>query len=48
VGTFADDVETARKWMNLGIQHIGFSVDVGIFYEACKEIVMKIFPEKKR
>jgi 4-hydroxy-2-oxoheptanedioate aldolase len=47
VGTFADDVETARKWINLGVQYIGFSVDVGIFYEACKEIVMKIFSEKK-
>jgi hypothetical protein len=31
----------------LGVQYIGFSVDVGIFYEACKDIVAKIFPEKK-
>lgn len=47
VGTFVDDVETARKWINLGVQYIGFSVDVGIFYEACKDIVVKIFPEKR-
>lgn len=47
MGTFADDVETARKWINLGVQYIGFSVDVGILYEACRDLVMEIFPEKR-
>ncbi len=47
VGTFADDVESTRKWMDLGVQYIGFSVDVGIFYESCKDVVLKIFSAKK-
>jgi len=47
VGTFADDVESNRKWMDLGVQYIGFSVDVGIFDESCKDVVLKIFSVKK-
>ena len=36
-GTFCDTIENARKWMAVGVQYIAFSVDVGIFYEACRE-----------
>jgi len=39
VGTFADDVETAKSWISLGVQYMSFSVDVGILYEASKQIV---------
>jgi 4-hydroxy-2-oxoheptanedioate aldolase len=39
VGTFVDDVETGHKWINLGVQYISYSVDVGIIYEACKKTV---------
>jgi len=38
VGTFVDDVETARKWMDLGIQYVSYSVDIGIFYQCLKSI----------
>jgi len=39
VGTFADDVETAKFWVSLGVQYMAFSVDVGILYEVSKKIV---------
>lgn len=39
IGTFVDSLEDAKKWINLGVQYISFSVDVGIFYEACCKIV---------
>jgi len=38
-GTFADDVETAKLWISLGVQYMAFSVDVGILYETSKNIV---------
>jgi len=41
VGTFADDVETAKSWVSLGVQYMAFSVDVGILYKVCKQIVEK-------
>ena len=42
VGTFADDVETAKSWISLGVQYMAFSVDVGILYEASKNIINKL------
>jgi len=42
VGTFVDDVKAAKKWIAEGVQYISFSVDVGIFYEACKSIVREL------
>ena len=42
VGTFADDVKTAKFWVSLGVQYMSFSVDVGILYEATKQIVKKL------
>lgn len=42
VGTFADDVQAAKKWVSLGVQYMSFSVDVGIFYEASRNILNKL------
>jgi len=42
VGTFADDVKTAKFWVSLGVQYMSFSVDVGILYEASKQIIKKL------
>ena len=42
VGTFADDIKTAKSWVSLGIQYMAFSVDVGILYEVSKQIVKKL------
>jgi len=39
VGTFADDIKTAKSWVSLGVQYMAFSVDVGILYNASKNIV---------
>lgn len=39
VGTFVDNIESAKKWLGLGVQYISFSVDVGIFFNACSNIV---------
>lgn len=42
VGSFADDVQTAKKWVSLGVKYMSFSVDVGILYEACKIILKQL------
>jgi len=47
VGTFADDVKTAKFWVSLGVQYMSFSVDVGILYEASKQIVEKFKNNKE-
>ena len=39
VGTFADDIASAKRWMDAGVMYIAISVDVGIFYDACRDIV---------
>ena len=39
VGTFADDVSAAKRWMDAGVMYIAIAVDVGIFYDACRDIV---------
>lgn len=42
VGTFVDTIENAGKWKLAGIKYISYNVDVGVYYEACLEIVKKI------
>lgn len=42
VGTFVESPEEAEAWVRLGVQYICYSVDVGIFYQACKEIVGRL------
>jgi 4-hydroxy-2-oxoheptanedioate aldolase len=39
VGTFADTPETAKQWIDSGIQYIALGVDVGIFLRACQALV---------
>jgi 4-hydroxy-2-oxoheptanedioate aldolase len=39
VGTFVEDLESARKWTELGIGYVCYSVDAGIFAEKCRELV---------
>jgi len=43
VGTFVDEVKAAKRWIQAGVQYISYSVDVGIFYEACRGIVSQVF-----
>lgn len=42
VGTFVDTAEDGCYWKNLGVRYIANSVDVGIFYSACRDIIDKI------
>lgn len=39
VGTFTDTLESAKMWKGAGVQYISFSVDVGIFSNACSQLV---------
>ncbi|MBD1924446.1 aldolase [Microcoleus sp. FACHB-831] len=42
VGTFADTPETAKQWIDAGIQYIALGVDVGIFLRACQSLVKTV------
>lgn len=44
-GTYANDAETAQRWIDAGIQYISLSVDVGIFATACRNLLA---PFKKK
>jgi 4-hydroxy-2-oxoheptanedioate aldolase len=38
-GTFAGDIATAKRWADVGVQYVSVGVDVGIYAQACKEMV---------
>ncbi|MDR2027763.1 MAG: aldolase [Prevotellaceae bacterium] len=38
-GVFCDTFEAAALWRSAGIQYLSYSVDVGIFTEACNNII---------
>lgn len=38
IGTFTDSTEDIAYWRNLGVQYLAHSVDVGIIYNAYKQI----------
>lgn len=42
VGTFADNPEIAKQWIDVGVQYVAISVDVAIFLRACKSIVTAV------
>jgi 4-hydroxy-2-oxoheptanedioate aldolase len=35
-GTFAGDTDTAKRWIDLGVQYMSLGVDVGMFADACR------------
>lgn len=39
IGTFVDNLEDLKRWKKAGVQYLSYSVDVGIFLEACRTIV---------
>lgn len=39
VGTFVDNKKNLLLWKDIGVQYLSYSVDVGIFYECCRNIV---------
>lgn len=40
VGTFVESVEVAHKWRKLGVKFLAYSVDVGLFYNQCRKVVL--------
>jgi 4-hydroxy-2-oxoheptanedioate aldolase len=42
VGTFVETPESAKQWIDLGVRYISYAVDVGIYFDACKNIVEKV------
>ena len=42
VGTFVDNMENLKLWRDVGVQYLSYSVDIGIFTEACKALLNKI------
>jgi len=38
IGTFTDSTETLKLWMDAGVQYLSYSVDVGIFCNACTSL----------
>jgi 4-hydroxy-2-oxoheptanedioate aldolase len=45
-GVFCDTFEAAALWRGAGIQYLSYSVDVGIFTEACTNIVNNLKNKK--
>jgi len=46
LGIYVDDVETAKRWINLGVQFIALLVDVVIFFQACRSLVAPLKKEE--
>ncbi len=42
LGLFTDTVQAAIEWKKLGVGYISYSVDTGIFYSACLNILNQI------
>jgi 4-hydroxy-2-oxoheptanedioate aldolase len=42
VGTFTDNPEVAKEWIDVGVQYVSMSVDVGIFARACERLVKAV------
>lgn len=42
VGTFADNPETAKLWIDAGVQYVALGVDVAIFLRACQGLVKAV------
>jgi len=42
VGVFSDTLQTAKMWKDAGVRYISYSVDVGIFSEACAGLKAKL------
>jgi len=40
-GTYAGDPATAQRWAKLGVQYVSLGVDVGIFADACTDLLRR-------
>ncbi|UZJ63456.1 hypothetical protein OKW96_13180 [Sphingobacterium sp. KU25419] len=42
IGVFTDNLKDAKSWIQLGVNYISYSVDVGIIQEASKAILQEL------
>lgn len=42
IGTFVDSMKMLRLWRDAGVQYLSYSVDVGIFSEACSDLIKQM------
>ncbi len=42
VGTFADDPDAAKRWIDAGVQYVSLSVDTGMYLKVCRQMVKAI------
>lgn len=45
-GVFCDTLEAAALWRSAGIQYLSYSVDVGVFTDACRNIIANLKKQK--
>lgn len=43
-GIFTENPETAKEWIDAGVQYVALGVDVGIFFKACEALVKAVRP----
>ncbi len=41
-GVFTDQIADARKWIDLGVKYIAYSVDVGMMHDTSKQLIQEI------
>jgi 4-hydroxy-2-oxoheptanedioate aldolase len=41
-GTFADNPEIAKQWIDAGVQYVALGVDVAVFLQACQSLVKAV------
>ncbi|WP_140938298.1 HpcH/HpaI aldolase family protein [Sphingobacterium lumbrici] len=46
-GVFTDNLTDAKNWIDLGVDYISFSVDMGIMQDACKQIINNLVGERR-
>jgi 4-hydroxy-2-oxoheptanedioate aldolase len=42
IGIFTDTPENARMWRDIGVQYLSYSVDIGIYLDACRQVLCQI------
>ena len=47
LGIYVDDVKTAKRWIDLGVQFIALLVDTVIFLQACQSLVSGLKKEQR-
>lgn len=38
IGTFVDAIDDLKMWRDLGVQYLSYSVDIGVFMDACQQL----------